>query len=119
MPLVDPDSFGDDDCARVYIAGRLTEARRVAAALTGGGLDYFVDAEKFRKYVLGVIPREYDGVAFYVAAGAADTARAALRAAGLRHGLVLLPHGLRDRRFQQCRHHQGNTGRIELCPMGE
>jgi hypothetical protein len=88
MPLVDPDTLGADGYVRVYVAGRLAEARGVEAALSGRGIDYFVDAEKFRHYVLCVIPREYDGVAFHVAAGAADSARAVLRAAGLHHGLV-------------------------------
>lgn len=88
MALVDPDTFGDEECARIYIAGRLAEARQVEAALSADGIDYFVDIEKFRKYLLGVIPREYDGVAFYVPATRAEACRAVLQAAGLRTGLV-------------------------------
>ena len=88
MALVDPDTLGEDGFLRVYIAGRLDEARRVEAALSSEGIDYFVEADKFRKRVLGVVPREYDGVAFHVAAGAAGSARAVLQAAGLIHGLI-------------------------------
>lgn len=88
MPLVHPDEFGDVAIARVYIAGNLREAQRVERVLSDGGLDYFVEIEKFRKHLLGVIPREYDGVAFYVAAERADASRERLLAAGLRTGLV-------------------------------
>jgi hypothetical protein len=36
------------------------------------------------------------------------------------YGFISEPrHGLRNRRFRQGRPHQGHTGRIELCPMGE
>lgn len=88
MALVDPETFGDAECARVYIAGRLREARRVERALTEAGVDYFVDIEKFRKPLLGVIPREYDGAAFYVEASQADSIRELLARAGLRSGIV-------------------------------
>ncbi len=88
MALVDPDEFSDSECARIYIAGRLREARSVEHVLTGGGVDYFVAIEKFRKNLLGVIPREYDGVAFYVAVEQAAACRELLVGAGLRTGLV-------------------------------
>ena len=88
MPLVDPDALGDVACARIYMAGRLREARRVEALLDEAGVDYFVEVEKFRKPLLGVIPREYDGAAFYVVASLADSSRAVLARAGLRSGLV-------------------------------
>lgn len=88
MALVDPDAFGDAECARIYIAGRLREARQVEQALTDGAVDYFVEIEKFRKNLLGVIPREYDGVAFYVAADLAEASRQLLVSAGLRNGLI-------------------------------
>jgi len=88
MALVDPDQFTGEACSRIYIAGRLREAQHVERVLSAGGIDYFVEIEKFRKPLLGVIPREYDGVAFYVAAAHGDTGRHLLVAAGLRAGLV-------------------------------
>jgi hypothetical protein len=88
MALVDPDELDGEACSRVYIAGRLREAKHVERVLSAGGIDYFVEIEKFRKHLLGVIPREYDGVAFYVAAAHAGTGRGLLAAAGLRAGLV-------------------------------
>lgn len=88
MALVDADTFGDVECARIYMAGRLREAQRVEQALTDGGVDYFVEIEKFRKNLLGVIPREYDGAAFYVAAERAESSRRLLVSAGLRSGII-------------------------------
>jgi hypothetical protein len=88
MPLIDPEEFGDIPCARIYIAGRLREARHVERVLTDAGVDYFVEIEKFRKNLLGVIPREYNGVAFYVAAEQAASCRQLLVAARLRTGLT-------------------------------
>jgi len=88
MPLIDADDLGDVPCARVYIAGRLREAKQVERVLTEAGVDYFVEIEKFRKNLLGVIPREYSGVAFYVAEAHAESSRRLLDAARLRTGLV-------------------------------
>jgi hypothetical protein len=88
MPLIHPDEFGDVPCARIYIAGRLREAQHVERVLSEAGIDYFVEIEKFRKYLLGVIPREYNGVAFYVAAEAAERSRQVLAGARLRTGLT-------------------------------
>ena len=86
--LVDPDAFGDQDVARVYIAGRLSEAKRVEHALTEKGIDYTVEIEKFQTRLLGILPREYEGVAFYVLSDQAALARRTLDEAGLRAGLV-------------------------------
>jgi hypothetical protein len=46
MALVDPAQLAGQDCVRVYIAGRLREAREVEAVLTGRGVNYYVDMER-------------------------------------------------------------------------
>jgi len=88
MSLVHPDELSEVPCARIYIAGRLREAKHVERVLSEGGVDYFVEIEKFRKNLLGVIPREYDGVAFYVAVEQAESSRQLLHTARLRAGLI-------------------------------
>lgn len=100
MALVDPDAFADREVAAVYVARRLPEAKRVEAALSERGLDYAVDIEPYRVYLFGFIPRDYEGVGFYVACGDAAEARRALAAADLTAGLVEededSPHGDRE-----------------------
>ena len=86
--LVDADTFADKDVARVYIAGRLSEAKRVESALSEKGIDYAVDIEPFVTRVLGIFRTEYDGVAFYVLSSQAAFARQTLADAKLRVGLV-------------------------------
>ena len=88
MALVDPATFDDKDVAMVYIAGRLSEGKRVEQVLSDNAIDYAVDAEPFESRVLGFLPVEYEGVGFYVLSSQADFCRRALRAAGLLQGLV-------------------------------
>ena len=88
MPHRDPDDFADEECARVYMAGGLRESRRVERALDDRGIDYFVEVEVYHKMLLGVIPREYHGAAFYVRAGDAEVSRHALKAARLVTGML-------------------------------
>jgi len=88
MPLVDPDLFADKDVAPVYVARRLPEAKRVESALSEYGIDYAVDIETFRVHLFGIIPRDYEGVGFYVLQRDAHLARRALRDAALTLGLV-------------------------------
>ena len=87
MALVDPERLESQPCVRVYIAGRLREARTVEDTLTACGVDYVVEIERFERRLLGFIRREYDGVAFHVAAVDADRARQALREGRLTAGL--------------------------------
>ena len=86
--LVDAETFADKEIARVYIAGRLSEAKRVESALSEKGIDYAVDVEPFVTHVLGIFRNEYDGVAFYVLSSQAAFARQTLVDAKLRAGLV-------------------------------
>lgn len=87
MALVDEEQLAGRDCARIYIAGRLAEARRVERILTDRGVDYYVAMERFERRLLGVIRREYTGVAFYVPNASVGACRDWLREAGLTAGL--------------------------------
>ena len=88
MAMVDPEFFADKEIARVYIAGRLGEAKGVEQALSENGVDYFVESETFETNLLGVLPTRYDGVALYVLSGQASFCRRILGEAGLKDGLV-------------------------------
>ena len=88
MALVDPATFDDQEVAMVYIAGRLSEGKRVEQVLSDHAVDYAVDVEPFESRVLGILRVEYEGVGFYVFVEQADFCRRALRAAGLVQGLV-------------------------------
>ena len=88
MAMVDPEEFADKEVAMVYIAGRLGEGKRVEQLLSENAIDYFVNIELFRTYLLGILPTEYQGVGFYVLSGQAAFCRRALREAGLTEGLV-------------------------------
>jgi hypothetical protein len=87
MALVDQEQLAGHECVRVYIAGRLREARRVEQVLTDQGVDYYVEMERFERRLFGVIRREYTGVAFYVPVVATGECRVRLRNAGLTAGL--------------------------------
>lgn len=91
MALVDQEQLAGQDSVRVYIAGRLREARHVESVLTERGVDYYVEMERFERRLFGVIRREYTGVAFYVPVVVADACRGWLREAGLTAGLEETP----------------------------
>ena len=88
MALVDPTTFDDKDVAMVYIAGRLSEGKRVEQVFSENAIDYAVDFEPFESRVLGILPVRYEGVGFYVLSARADFCRRILREAGLLQGLV-------------------------------
>jgi hypothetical protein len=87
MGRVDFDQWEGKEVTRVYIAGRLAEARDVEKTLTDHGIDYAVDLEPFRLMVLGIFPSEHTGVGFYVLSGQAHFSKRALLDAGLRDGM--------------------------------
>ena len=87
MALLASDDFEGQECVRVYIAGRLEEAKRVEQALTDAGIDYFVEIERFERRLLGVVRREYEGAAFYVPLDRSAATRLLLRNARLTSGL--------------------------------
>ena len=88
MALVDPATFDDKEVALIYVAGRLSEGKRVEQVLSDNAIDYAVDFERFESRVLGILPVEYEGVGFYVLSAQADFCRRVLREAGLVQGLV-------------------------------
>ena len=88
MALVDPATFDGKEVAMIYIAGRLSEGKRVEQVLSDNAIDYAVDFEPFESRVLGILSVKYEGVGFYVSSGQADFCRRVLRDAGLVQGLV-------------------------------
>ena len=72
----------------IYIAARLSEAKRVEAVLTRHGIDYAVEIAPYATRVLGLFPTRYKGAMFYVFAGQARFCHQALHAAGITRGLV-------------------------------
>ena len=63
MPRVDPDDFGDQELARVFIAATMAEARAAEALLTAGEMTYVVQAEPIGRTLFGS-PR--NNAVFYV-----------------------------------------------------
>ena len=88
MALVDPATFDGKEVVMVYVAGRLSEGKRVEQVLAEHAVDYAVDVEPFENRVLGILRVEYEGVGFYVVSDQADLCRHILRDAGLVQGLV-------------------------------
>lgn len=88
MALMEAEEFGEQEVARIYIAGRLPEAKEVERVLSENGVDYFVEIEPFQVMLLGFLPTEHKGVAFYVAAANAGRSLQVLSAAGLTQGLA-------------------------------
>ncbi len=77
--------FGDRPVELVFIAKKLKEALRFEALLTGCGLDYLVETDR---YVGGILFRtERTGAFFYVEA----SSRAAAVAAALKNGFRPTP----------------------------
>ena len=78
----EPDFFGDQDLALIYVARKLKEALRLEEILTAAGFDYLVEPDT---YSGGVVFRtERVGAFFYVAPPDEEKARAALEQAGYR-----------------------------------
>ncbi|MGH9557612.1 MAG: hypothetical protein ACRD30_00120 [Bryobacteraceae bacterium] len=76
----EPDFFGDRDLHLIYIARKLKEAIRLEDLLTGAGLDYLVEPDK---YSGGIIFRgERVGAFFYVAPECGAAVRAVMRKSG-------------------------------------
>ncbi len=71
---------------RIFIASSLSEAQGVEEMLTGHGINYAVNIEKYVR--LGLFPSEIPGVAFYVLSGQGSFCRDLLRREGFRSGLI-------------------------------
>jgi hypothetical protein len=72
----------------IYIAARLSEAKRVEEVLTRNGIDYAVEIAPYATRLLGLFPTRYNGAMFHVVAEEARSCRQALQAAGITRGLV-------------------------------
>jgi hypothetical protein len=87
MARLNFEDFLDKEVIRVYIAGRLSEAKRVESTLDENNVDYAIDIEPFVMRVLGLFPSLYMGAGLYVHPWQAAFARSTLQAAGLTTGI--------------------------------
>jgi hypothetical protein len=76
----EPDYFGDDELTLLYIAKKLNEALRLEKLLTGAGLDYLVEPDKYRGGI--IFQSERVGAFFYVAPKNDGAAREAMHRGG-------------------------------------
>jgi hypothetical protein len=77
----EPDYFGEQELALLYVAKKLKEALRLEDLLTQAGIDYLVETDK---YSGGVIFRsERVGAFFYVAPANEGAARETMVRAGM------------------------------------
>ena len=88
MPRVTLDDFGETEVSRIYLAGRLAEAKRVENILSGHGINYAVEVEPYITSFAIFSSGEYRGATFYVLSGQADFCRRALSEAGLKSGIL-------------------------------
>ena len=76
----EPDFFEDQELNLIYVAKKLKEALRLEELLTGAGLDYIVEPDK---YTGGIIFRsERIGAFFYVAPENDNAARDVMHRGG-------------------------------------
>jgi hypothetical protein len=76
----EPDFFGDEELALIYIAKRLKDALKLEKALTDAGVDYLVEPDK---YSGGIIFRsERVGAFFYVTPESEGSVRETMKGAG-------------------------------------
>lgn len=76
----DPEFFGEEELALVYIAKRLKDALKIEAAMDAAGLDYLVEADSYRGGL--IFQTERVGAFFYVAPGKEPEARGVLTSLG-------------------------------------
>ncbi len=76
----EPDYFGDDELALLYVAKKLNEALRLEKLLTDAGLEYLVEPDKYRGGI--IFQTERVGAFFYVAPCNDGAAREAMRRGG-------------------------------------
>jgi hypothetical protein len=88
MARIDLDDFGEKELSRIYLAGRLGEAKRVEKILTVHGVDYAVEVEPYVTSFAIFFSGEYKGASFYVLSGQAEFCRKTLLEAGLDAGIL-------------------------------
>jgi hypothetical protein len=78
----DADYFGEGRAELVYIAKRLGDAQRLESILTAAGVDYGVEADRYRGGILFLTERI--GAFFYVLPEAVEAAYRIMRQNGYR-----------------------------------
>jgi len=78
----EPDFFGDQELALIYVAKKLKDALRLEEELTKAGFDYAVEPDTYSGGV--VFLSERVGAFFYVTPADEERARAAMAQAGYR-----------------------------------
>jgi hypothetical protein len=78
----DADFFEGHDPELIYVAKRLKDALRLESILTGAGVDYGVEADRYRGGLIFVSERI--GAFFYVLPEARETAHRIMRENGYR-----------------------------------
>lgn len=78
----EPDHFGDQELALIYIAKRLKDALHLEGVLTEAGLDYLVEPDKYSGGV--IFQSQRVGAFFYVAPGDEGAAQDTLARSGFR-----------------------------------
>lgn len=76
----EPDFFGEQELALVYVARKLKEALRLEKLLTDAGLNYLVEPDKYSGGVL--FRSERIGAFFYIAPGDDGAAREIMHRGG-------------------------------------
>lgn len=74
--------FADRELDLIYIAKRLSEAQRLEGLLTEAGVDYAVEADKYKGGV--IFASERIGAFFYVLPDALEAARAVMARSGFK-----------------------------------
>jgi hypothetical protein len=85
VPRIDPDDFGDEEIARIFIAATMAEARAAETLLVSYEVRFAVVAEPLGRTIFGS-PR--NSAVFYVVADEADTCASLFLAAGMDEGVV-------------------------------
>lgn len=78
----EPEHFGDQELALIYIAKKLKEALRLEQLLTDTGLDYLVEPDKYSGGI--IFQSERVGAFFYVAPGHEGAAKEMLARNGFK-----------------------------------
>ena len=82
----DADFFGEGRAEIVYVAKRLRDAQRLESVLTAAGVDYGVEADRYRGGI--VFQTERIGAFFYVLPEALEMTRRVMRENGYRPWVV-------------------------------
>jgi len=82
------EEFSGKEVSRIYIAGKLSEAKKVEEVFDRMGVDYAVAIEPYKKLNFFFFPTEYNGAFFYVLSGQMEYCKNLLVGERLTVGLV-------------------------------